>query len=91
MIIAMIAQQKLTPKSGDPQQQQTQKMMAFMPVFFGFLFYNMASGLVLYWLTSTTLGALEQWYIRKRMQEADEAGPMSRAKKSNIKLRRFKS
>jgi len=89
MIGAMVAQQRLTPKSQDPQQQQTQKMMAFMPIFFGVLFYNMASGLVLYWFVSTCLGALEQWYIKKRLEAADAAGGLA-PKKSGVKLRRFK-
>lgn len=88
MIGAMVVQQKFTPKSQDPQQQQTQKMMALMPVIFGFLFYNMASGLVLYWLVSTGLGLLEQWYLTNRLKEADAAGPSQQRSSRNLKLRK---
>ena len=90
MIGAMVAQQKMTPKSPDPQQQQTQKIMALMPIIFGFLFYSMSSGLVLYWLLSTGLGAAEQWYITERLKEADASGGDA-SKKPTLKLRRFKS
>ena len=56
---AMVIQQKLTQikMSGqDPAMEAQQKMMAvMMPIVFGFIFYQMPSGLVLYWLTNTAL------------------------------------
>ena len=56
---AMVIQQKFTQikMSGqDPALEAQQKMMAVtMPVVFGFIFYQMPSGLVLYWLTNTAL------------------------------------
>jgi YidC/Oxa1 family membrane protein insertase len=42
-------------------------MMQFMPLMFGFFFYNMSSGLVLYWLTSNLVGILQQWLVNKSM------------------------
>ena len=33
----------------------------------GFIFYNMAAGVVLYWLTSNIVGILTQWMINKTM------------------------
>jgi YidC/Oxa1 family membrane protein insertase len=52
--IAMIASQfwmqHMTPQAtGDPNQQ---RIMKFMPLIFGFMFYYFPSGLVLYYLTS---------------------------------------
>ena len=44
----------------DPNQQ---KMMMFMPLIFGFMFYNFASGLVLYYLTSNLVGMGQQWFF----------------------------
>ena len=38
-----------------------------MPFIFTVMLYNMASGLLLYWTASTSLGILEQWLIRRRM------------------------
>ena len=52
----MVLQQRLTPSAGDPQQQ---KMMQFMPLMMLFVFYNMASGLVLYWTVSQILSILQ--------------------------------
>jgi len=44
MIASQFLMQKMTPQAtGDPNQQ---RMMMFMPLIFGFMFYNFASGLV---------------------------------------------
>ncbi len=65
MIVAQFVMQKMTPNpSVDPNQQ---KMMMFMPLIFGFMFYNIMSGLVLYWLTSNLVGIGQQWFINKTM------------------------
>jgi len=81
MIIAMVVQQKLSPKGGDPQSEQTQKMMLWlMPPMFGLLFYGMPSGLVLYFMTSTALGALESHLIRKHLEKL-ELAPVKRSEK----------
>lgn len=60
MTAATIAQQMLTPHTGD----KTQKQMAYlMPVIFLFFFYNMPSGLVLYWFVSQILSAAQMLYL----------------------------
>jgi YidC/Oxa1 family membrane protein insertase len=65
MVITQFIQQKMTPNpSVDPSQA---KMMQFMPLMFGFFFYNISSGLVLYWLTSNLVGILQQWLVNKSM------------------------
>jgi len=56
MTATTVMQQRMTPTSGDPQQQ---KMMVFMPVFMLFIFYSMPSALVLYWTTSQFLSILQ--------------------------------
>ncbi len=64
MAIAMFLQQKVA----QPQATQTeqQKMMTIMmPFLFGFIFYNLPSGLVLYWLTNTTAMVLLQEFVLK--------------------------
>jgi len=70
MTATMVLQQRLTPSAGDPQQQ---KMMAFMPVMMLFIFYNMPSGLVLYWTVSQGLSILQLFLQRRR-----DAGGASR-------------
>ncbi|MBI3828063.1 MAG: membrane protein insertase YidC [Planctomycetes bacterium] len=74
-----IAQSLLQPKpaSSDPQQDQQRKMMMFMPVAFGFLFYRMPAGLLLYFAASATFGMIESWYIRKYILKKDSPGGAS--------------
>ena len=74
MTICSLVQQLTMPKPADPQQAQTQKMMMFMPVLFLFFFYGMASGLVLYWLTSTFLGIVEQRLIKLQIRGMEARG-----------------
>lgn len=65
LIVTQFVVQRMTPNPGmDPSQA---KMMAFMPLMFGFLFYNASSGLVLYWLTGNLVGILQQWMINRSM------------------------
>jgi YidC/Oxa1 family membrane protein insertase len=71
MIIAQFAQQKMTPSpSADPNQQ---RMMLMMPLVFGFMFYSVSSGLVLYWLTSNLVGIAQQWFINRSLPAAAPA------------------
>jgi YidC/Oxa1 family membrane protein insertase len=56
------------------QMAQQQKMMNFMSIFFGFLFYNFPSGLNLYILSSNLLGMGEQFLIKKHIREKEERG-----------------
>lgn len=65
MIASQFLMQKMTPATGgDPAQQ---KIMMFMPLVFGFMFYNFPSGLVLYWLTGNLVGIAQQWVFNKTM------------------------
>jgi YidC/Oxa1 family membrane protein insertase len=69
MGVSMFVQQKMTPVMGDPRQA---KMMLFMPVIFTFMFFNLPSGLVLYWTLSNVLQILQQKYM-DRMGKAEKA------------------
>jgi YidC/Oxa1 family membrane protein insertase len=65
LIATQFLTQRLTPTAGvDPNQQ---KMMMFMPLMFGFMFYYAASGLVLYWLTGNVVGIFQQLVINRFM------------------------
>jgi YidC/Oxa1 family membrane protein insertase len=55
---SMVLQQKLTPSTMDPAQARM--MLIVMPVMFTVMFYQFASGLVLYWFVSTLLGIGQQ-------------------------------
>jgi YidC/Oxa1 family membrane protein insertase len=57
--------QKMTPvATADPSQQ---RMMMIMPLFLGVMFYNLASGLNLYFLTANIVGVIQQLLINKLM------------------------
>jgi YidC/Oxa1 family membrane protein insertase len=75
--LAMFLQQKLMPHSSaqaNPQVAQQQKMMmVMMPVMMLLIFYNMASGLNLYFMSSTVAGVFEQIIIRKHIREKESA------------------
>lgn len=68
MIGAMILQQKISQyATGGAAQSEQQKLIAnIMPVMFGFIFYSLPSGLVLYWLTSTMVTSSMQFLMHKR-------------------------
>jgi len=73
MMIAMVVQQKISTSarsSGEksPQEEQQQKMMLMMPIVFGFLFYSLPSGLVLYWTVNTALMAVAHFLIQKQLE-----------------------
>jgi len=63
-IVTMFLVQFLTPSPGvDPAQQ---KMMAFtMPVFFGFMTWNLASGLALYWSFGNIISVIQQTIMNR--------------------------
>jgi YidC/Oxa1 family membrane protein insertase len=61
MIVTQFLMQKMTPQANvDPNQQ---KMMYMMPLVFGFMFYQLPSGLVLYYLTSNLVNIGQQWFF----------------------------
>jgi YidC/Oxa1 family membrane protein insertase len=65
-------QNKFTmPGKGGVKSEQ-QKFMAFMPIIFGFLFYNWPSGLVLYW-TANQLFTMGQMLIMRKQMKPLEA------------------
>ncbi len=70
MVGAMIMQQKISTRTmgsavTSEQKEQQKIMLIVMPVVFGFIFYNMPSGLVLYWVVNTLLTITEQASMAK--------------------------
>jgi len=63
MGISMFLQQKMTPSSGDPKQEQ---IMLLMPVVFTVFFVNFPSGLVLYWLVNNVLSIAQQYWVNRQ-------------------------
>ena len=65
----MFIQMRLNPPPADPMQA---KVMQFMPVMMTGLFLFFPSGLVLYWVTNSVLGILQQWYITRKIEASYE-------------------
>jgi YidC/Oxa1 family membrane protein insertase len=55
------------PTGGDEQQAQMMKMMRWMPVIFGVVFYSMPAGLVLYFTVNAILSTLEIRYVKRKL------------------------
>jgi YidC/Oxa1 family membrane protein insertase len=66
----MVLQQRMTPMNVDPAQARM--MMTVMPIMMTFLFYQFASGLVLYWMVGNLLAIAHQLWIRRQQQTAKE-------------------
>jgi YidC/Oxa1 family membrane protein insertase len=65
MAITMYIAQKMTPTPTTDASQQ--RMMALMPIMFGgmFIVFPVASGLVLYILTSNVVNMVQQWFLNR--------------------------
>jgi len=66
----MFLQTKLSPTPADPMQA---RVMTIMPVMMTVFFLWFPAGLVLYWLTNSALGILQQWYITRKVERAYDA------------------
>ena len=77
LLVAVVSfiNQKVTPKppAATPEAEQQQKMMQWMTLVFPLMFYNLPSGLNLYYVTSTSIGILEGKIIRKHIKDKEEA------------------
>lgn len=72
--IFYVQQKYMTPKSMSmsPEQQSQQKMMRWMMVLlFPVMLYPAPSGLLLYIITSSTIGIMESRFIRKKVDAMD--------------------
>ena len=71
-IFLFLAQQKLfTPPATDDQQKMAQKVMKFMMIFMGVLFFKVPSGLCLYFITSSIWGIAERKMLPKPKLDTD--------------------
>jgi YidC/Oxa1 family membrane protein insertase len=59
LVVSMLVTQRMTPQPGvDPQQQKMMTVM--MPLMMGFIFFNLASGLNLYYAESNLISIAQQ-------------------------------
>jgi len=62
---------KMAPKPADPQQQQTAKMMQYMPIIFGVMLYKYQAGLAIYMTVSSLWSIVETRMVRRALAKQD--------------------
>lgn len=72
MTVGQLLQQRMLPSASPMSGKQQKMMMYLMPLIFFFIFYNMASGLNLYWGASTLLGVGMQFLVTKFGKQEEE-------------------
>jgi len=78
-VALMITQQSMmAPPTADETQAMQQKMMKYMMIFFGLMFYKVAAGLCIYFIASSLWGFTERKLLPKRKKEG--AGPAAETK-----------
>ncbi len=64
VIISMLFMQRMTPQAGmDPTQQKM--MNIFMPLMLGYISWNLAAGLCLYWSVGNVIGIVQQLIMNR--------------------------
>jgi YidC/Oxa1 family membrane protein insertase len=87
-IFLFIWQQKMfMPPAMDEQQAMQQKMMKYMMVFFGILFFKVAAGLCLYFIATSLWSVAE----RKLLPKTEAAPPPSKEAPKDWKQARRES
>lgn len=73
VMTAVWAVQMITGQPTGAVKSEQQKLMMIMPIVFGFLLYNMPSGLVIYWTVNTLLTLVQQIVMTRfsRQKEGD--------------------
>lgn len=86
-VALMVVQQKLmTPPPTDEQQAMQQKVMKYMMIFMGLVFYKVASGLCIYFIASSLWGLAERKLLpKKKTGEAVAAAPSPNGRASSGK------
>lgn len=74
VVLFLIQQKMFTPPATDEQTQMQQKMMTYMTVFMGVMFYKVPAGLCLYFITSSLWGICERKFITKSKPKPPSGG-----------------
>ncbi len=69
-ILFIVQQKVLMPKATDEQTLMTQRVMMFMTVFMGILFFKVPAGLCIYFITSSIWSLVERKLVKKFLPPA---------------------
>jgi YidC/Oxa1 family membrane protein insertase len=67
VFLFLFQQKQMMPPPTNDEERMRNKMMSFMTVFMGYLFYAVPSGLCLYFIASSLLGMAERHLLKKVM------------------------
>lgn len=81
-------QQKFVGNMAPATDNMQVKLMQFMPLIFIFIFYNWASGFVLYWLCNNVFTVAQQYLQNRYATEEDEIVVVDGKKRNNAKQKR---
>ena len=81
-------QQKFVGNMAPATDNMQMKLMQFMPLIFIFIFYNWASGFVLYWLCNNVFTVAQQYLQNRYASDEDEIIVVDGKKRSNAKQKR---
>ncbi len=62
IMLQMMQTTMATPRTQDPQQKAMTQAMMFMPLVFGYIAFTFPSGAVLYWVVSSLVGVVQQYF-----------------------------
>jgi len=80
LVLTQFWQQTVTPAAPTADASQM-RLMKFMPLMMGFIFYNVSSGLVLFWLTGNVVGVIQQLLLNKFSSDDEIAIEIPRGRK----------
>ena len=72
VVLFLVQQKMFMPPPADETAAAQQKIMTFMMIFIGFLFYKVASGLCLYFIVSSVWGIVERKVLPKTTGKPEE-------------------
>eukprot|EP00181_Compsopogon_caeruleus_P004925 CAMPEP_0184680852 /NCGR_PEP_ID=MMETSP0312-20130426/3770_1 /TAXON_ID=31354 /ORGANISM="Compsopogon coeruleus, Strain SAG 36.94" /LENGTH=361 /DNA_ID=CAMNT_0027131251 /DNA_START=240 /DNA_END=1325 /DNA_ORIENTATION=- len=73
VITQLYSQRVLTPPNNDPQQQQANAILKFLPFLLGWFSLNVPSGLGVYWVTNNLLTTAQTLFIRSQFKSDDDS------------------
>lgn len=73
VVFMQIQQSQTMPPAADEQQAAQQKMMKWMTIFFGIMFYKVAAGLCIYFISSSLWGLAERKLLPKKKAAGEPA------------------
>ena len=78
-------QQKFVGNMTPTTDNMQMKLMQFMPLIFIFIFYNWASGFVLYWLCNNVFTIAQQYIQNRTTTDEEQIAPVDTKKRNNAK------